>query len=73
MIESEQVSRALTVRDFCARYRASRSHAYSEMRKGALKFFYYGRHRRISLDAAERWFSDQQKIERRAKGSAQNV
>lgn len=51
----------LTVREFCQRYRVGRTFAYEEMNAGRLEYFHYGRHRRIAVDAAERWLEKKQR------------
>lgn len=53
-------AQALTVRQFCQRYAVGRTYAFDEMASGALIFYYAGRHRRISVDAAETWFRAKQ-------------
>lgn len=51
----------LTVREFCAHYNVGRTYAFEEMSAGRLEYFYYGAHRRIAVDDAERWLAKKQK------------
>ncbi|MFO0995305.1 MAG: helix-turn-helix domain-containing protein [Alphaproteobacteria bacterium] len=47
---------ALTIPEFCARYRTSRTSAYRLLAEGTLKAVKRGRRTLIAADEAERWF-----------------
>ncbi len=48
--------KAFSVREFCAAYGVSRSHAYNEIKAGRLKSHNPGRRRLIGIDDADDWF-----------------
>jgi excisionase family DNA binding protein len=58
MNENEnEAPRLLRISEFCRRYAIGRTKAYEEMNAKRLAFFWLGRHRRISIEAAEAWLA----------------